>query len=149
MSHAITRRDALWISAVGAAGMAAPGCGTLLYPERVGQPRCGPLDWKVVALDTCGLLLFFVPGVIGFAVDFYNGTIFLPACQCGKLPPADADRSLVAVSVPREELRMDRIAQIASRHARRRVQLTPGRYVAQKLANLERFWPAHNRLASV
>lgn len=54
------------------------GCGSLLYPERVGQPRIGPLDWKVVALDGLGLLLFFVPGVVAFVVDFYNGTIFLP-----------------------------------------------------------------------
>lgn len=52
-------------------------CGTILYPERVGQTR-GALDYKVVALDTIGLLLFVVPGAIAFAVDFYNGTIFLP-----------------------------------------------------------------------
>ena len=54
------------------------GCGSILHPERVGQPRQGPLDWKVVALDGLGLLLFFVPGVVAFAVDFYNGTIYLP-----------------------------------------------------------------------
>jgi hypothetical protein len=54
------------------------GCGSIFYPERVGQPRIGPLDWKVVALDGLGLLLFFVPGVVAFVVDFYNGTIFLP-----------------------------------------------------------------------
>ena len=52
-------------------------CGTILYPERIGQPR-GPLDPAVVALDTIGLLLFVVPGAIAFAVDFYNGTIYLP-----------------------------------------------------------------------
>ncbi|MEQ8790630.1 MAG: hypothetical protein RIC55_30310 [Pirellulaceae bacterium] len=57
---------------------ALSGCGSILYPERVGQPRNGPLDWKVVALDGLGLLLFFIPGVVAFAVDFYNGTIFLP-----------------------------------------------------------------------
>jgi len=54
------------------------GCGSIFYPERVGQPRIGPLDWKVVALDGLGLLLFFVPGVVAFVVDFYNGAIFLP-----------------------------------------------------------------------
>ena len=52
-------------------------CGTILYPERIGQ-FAGPLDPKVVALDTLGLVLFVVPGAIAFAVDFYNGTIFLP-----------------------------------------------------------------------
>lgn len=66
-------------------------CGTLLYPERIGQPR-GPLDPAIVALDAVGLLLFFVPGVIAFGVDFYNGTIYLPPpayrCQSpDEIPP--------------------------------------------------------------
>src|SRR4029077_13755883 len=52
-------------------------CGTLLYPERRGQP-VGPLDAGVVALDAVGLLLFFVPGIVAFAVDFATGTIYLP-----------------------------------------------------------------------
>jgi hypothetical protein len=39
------------------------GCGTIFYPERIGQTH-GPLDWKVVALDTVGLLLFLVPGIV-------------------------------------------------------------------------------------
>src|SRR5260370_17229808 len=52
-------------------------CGTILYPERRGQPE-GCLDGGVVALDAVGLLLFLVPGVIAFAVDFATGTIYLP-----------------------------------------------------------------------
>ena len=54
------------------------GCGTLLYPERRGQ-RAGSLDVGVVILDAIGLLFFIIPGVIAFAVDFSNGTIYLPA----------------------------------------------------------------------
>ena len=54
------------------------GCGTLLYPERRGQ-IAGRLDVGVVILDTIGLLFFIIPGVIAFAVDFSNGTIYLPA----------------------------------------------------------------------
>jgi hypothetical protein len=66
-------------------------CGTFLYPERIGQ-RGGPLDYKVVALDTAGCLLFVVPGVIAFCVDIYNGTIYLPpeASRCqspDSIPP--------------------------------------------------------------
>lgn len=53
------------------------GCGTIFWPDRKGQPA-GRLDPKVVALDAVGLLLFFIPGVIAFAVDFNNGTIYLP-----------------------------------------------------------------------
>jgi hypothetical protein len=54
------------------------GCGTLLYPERRGQ-IAGRLDVGVVILDAIGLLFFIIPGVIAFAVDFSNGTIYLPA----------------------------------------------------------------------
>jgi len=54
------------------------GCGTLLYPERRGQ-IAGRLDVGVVILDAVGLLFFIIPGVIAFAVDFSNGTIYMPA----------------------------------------------------------------------
>ena len=53
------------------------GCGTLLYPERRGQ-MSGRLDAGVVILDALGLLFFIIPGIIAFAVDFGNGTIYLP-----------------------------------------------------------------------
>lgn len=53
------------------------GCGTLMYPERRGQ-RGGRLDVGVTILDAVGLLFFVIPGVIAFAVDFSNGTIYLP-----------------------------------------------------------------------
>jgi hypothetical protein len=53
------------------------GCGTLLYPERRGQ-RGGGIDVGVAILDGVGLLLFIIPGVIAYAVDFSNGTIYLP-----------------------------------------------------------------------
>ncbi len=54
------------------------GCGTLLYPERRGL-KAGHLDAGVVILDAIGLLFFLIPGIIAFAVDFTNGTIYLPA----------------------------------------------------------------------
>jgi len=52
-------------------------CGTILYPERKGQID-GRLDIGVVLLDGIGLLFFIIPGVIAYAVDFSNGTIYLP-----------------------------------------------------------------------
>ena len=52
-------------------------CGTILYPERKGQPA-GRLDIGIVLLDGIGLLFFIIPGVIAYAVDFNNGTIYLP-----------------------------------------------------------------------
>jgi hypothetical protein len=53
------------------------GCGTILYPERKGQ-KSGKIDVGVAILDGIGLLCFLIPGIIAFAVDFNNGTIYLP-----------------------------------------------------------------------
>jgi len=53
------------------------GCGTLMYPERRGQ-RSGGIDVGVAVLDGIGLLFFLIPGIIAYAVDFSNGTIYLP-----------------------------------------------------------------------
>lgn len=68
---------------IGAAFLAAllltqSGCGTLLYPERVGQ-KGTQLDPAVVILDGIGLFFFVIPGLLAFAVDFSNGSIYLPA----------------------------------------------------------------------
>ena len=52
-------------------------CGTILHPERRGQ-RGGRIDAGIAVLDAVGLLFFVIPGVIAFAVDFTNGTIYLP-----------------------------------------------------------------------
>lgn len=57
--------------------MQLAACGTILHPERKGQ-RAGQLDTNIVVLDAIGLLFFLVPGVIAFAVDFNNGSIYLP-----------------------------------------------------------------------
>ena len=53
------------------------GCGTILHPERKGQVD-GRIDPSIAVLDGIGLLFFLIPGVIAFAVDFNNGTIYLP-----------------------------------------------------------------------
>jgi hypothetical protein len=52
-------------------------CGTLFYPERKGT-KSGSIDPVVAVADAIGLLFFFIPGIIAFAVDFSNGTIYLP-----------------------------------------------------------------------
>ncbi len=53
------------------------GCGTLFYPERKGQLP-GRIDPGVAIADGIGLLFFIVPGVIAYAIDFSNNTIYLP-----------------------------------------------------------------------
>jgi len=62
------------------------GCGTILHPERKGQ-KSGRLDVGIVVLDAIGLLFFFIPGIIAFAVDFSNGTIYLPGTASNSLNP--------------------------------------------------------------
>jgi len=87
--------------------VASSGCGTLLHHERVGQPHGNQIDWEVAALNGLGLAFFFVPGVIAFVVDFYNGTIYLPhsssrvashritqASESGTTPVIDAGHSI-------------------------------------------------------
>ncbi len=53
-------------------------CGTLIYPERIGQSR-GRIDPAIAILDGVGVLLLIVPGLIAFIVDFATGAIYLPS----------------------------------------------------------------------
>lgn len=65
-------------------------CGTILHPERKGQTS-GRIDPSVAVLNGIGLLFFLVPGVIAFAVDFNNGTIYLPnSADATEFNPSDA-----------------------------------------------------------
>ncbi|WP_216601496.1 hypothetical protein [Halomonas azerica] len=64
--------------------VALTGCGTIFYPERKGQIS-GEIDIKVAAANGVGLLFFLVPGVIAYAVDFSNGTIYLPGTHSSSL----------------------------------------------------------------
>jgi hypothetical protein len=60
------------------------GCGTLMYPDRRGY-HSGRIDVGVAVLDGLGLLLFIIPGVIAYAVDFSDGAIYLPGGARGEL----------------------------------------------------------------
>lgn len=58
-------------------------CGTLLHPERKGQTG-GRIDPSIAILNGIGLLLFIIPGLVAFAIDFSNGTIYLPGTGASK-----------------------------------------------------------------
>src|SRR5262245_35153673 len=113
-------------------------CGTVLYPERRGQP-IGRLDVGVVALDGIGLLLFLVPGFIAFAVDFATGAIFLPPEHAMLVPGAGAE--LRKVQVDPAELTAERVEAIVREHTGKGVSLQPGAYRAMKLQRLDQFTP--------
>jgi hypothetical protein len=123
----------------------AVGCGTILHPERRGQPA-GTLDPGVVLLDGLGLLLFLVPGVIAFAVDFATGAIYLPEGVEPRLSADNKRRTFQTVSVDLNHLTRPEIARAVSMHTGKSVRLEEGEYHTAKLKNLDHFWPEMDNL---
>jgi hypothetical protein len=113
-------------------------CGTLLYPERRGQPA-GRLDAGVVVLDGIGLLLFLVPGVIAFAVDFSTGAIYLPPGYAMLNPATGAE--LHKIQVDPKELTPERVEALVLEQTGKTVSLQPGAYRAARLQQLGQFTP--------
>ncbi|NRB55375.1 MAG: hypothetical protein HRU39_05250 [Salinicola sp.] len=74
------------------------GCGTLFYPERKGQLQ-GRIDPGVAIADGLGLLLFIIPGVIAYAVDFSNNTIYLPGSADASVDRVHYDGQLDSASL--------------------------------------------------
>lgn len=103
-------------------------CGTIMYPERNGQ-KAGSIDPLVAVLDGVGLLFFLIPGVIAFAVDFNNHSIYLPHGQhsrlTGQLDRAHIEEFLRARTGVKVDLsqpgvrvqRLDTLAQLDDRFA--------------------------------
>ena len=120
-------------------GLALPGCGTIFYPERKGQPA-GRLDMKVVALDALGLLFFFIPGVIAFAVDFNNGTIYLPPGECAeKNEYRGRHGGLVSVPLNQDRPTLSEVERAVSRETLRDIRLVDGQYHTQPMQDVGEF----------
>ena len=91
------------------------GCGTILHPDRVGQPRIGRIDPAIAVLDGVGLLLFVVPGAVAFIVDFATGAIYLPPGGYGQLDNEKIDPSQCeVVHVPPQELTREKLETVLS-----------------------------------
>ncbi|QDU39394.1 hypothetical protein Mal4_37380 [Maioricimonas rarisocia] len=115
------------------------GCGTILYPERRGQPA-GKIDWTVAALNGVGMLFFFVPGIVAFAVDFATGAIYLPSDGYGQTLPEPTGRKLRTVHLPHAQPSLAEIEAAVSRETDQPVRLQPGGYQARELETLDEFW---------
>ena len=89
------------------------GCGYFIHPERRHQPK-GKIDTSIAILDGLGLLLFIIPGVIAFVVDFSNNTIYLPPGQSSI--DQQEKNELFALKLPQEKLSKERIENIVSQH---------------------------------
>jgi len=110
----------------------------LLHPGRVNAPHSNQIDWKVAALDGLGLILFFVPGVIAFAVDFYTGAIYLPANHItGGYTASKVE--LNRRVIPIEDLNISSIEQAVTDHVGRNVSLQDDASRVSHLAKIERF----------
>lgn len=124
------------------------GCGAVIYPERIGQPR-GEMDWEIVALDALGLILFFVPGVIAFAVDFATGAIYLPPRGYSGMEPTPAGtEEWRTVNVPPDELDRTGIAAAVTRETGTPVDLTSPDVQTRPLDGLQSFNSETAELAS-
>lgn len=118
------------------------GCGSILYPERVRSHHSRDIDWKVAALDGLGLMLFFVPGVVAFVVDFYTGAIYLPPERTiSYRPPSDSpvETALHRIEVPRSELNQTRIEETVASNTGHAVSLSDDTARASHLEDLEHY----------
>ena len=146
MSSSMTRRQFFGSSAATFLTVSTTGCGTLRYPERVGQARGGfdDVDWTIAGMDSIGLVFFFVPGVIAFAVDYYNGTLFYPPGRYGSLQPAELNQ--VALPVGKPSISM--IQQTISDEIGQPVQLEKEKFVARKLSSIKQFWRTYDEVST-
>jgi hypothetical protein len=94
------------------------GCGVLLYPERQGQ-KGGRIDMTVALLDGIGLFFFIIPGLVALAVDFHQGTIYLPGGRASV--EGETDYTLVKVE---GEVTEESIEQALEAHLGRKVDLS-------------------------
>ncbi|SFV22413.1 hypothetical protein [Pseudidiomarina donghaiensis] len=122
---ATLKRNALRATALILATLHLTACGTILYPERKGQVS-GQIDPGVAALNGIGLLFFLVPGVIAFAVDFSNGTIYLPGTAS-----VDGNTDIRVVKTGKH-LTPDQLQEIISAEVGQPVDLTQARVHSEK-----------------
>ncbi len=91
------------------------GCGYFLYPERRGQKPYGRVDPAIAVLDALGLVLFVLPGVIAFAVDITNGTLYFPAGH-RRSSASTKPEEMMIVRVDPAELTTERLEEIVEKH---------------------------------
>ncbi len=97
------------------------GCGTVIYPERRGQ-QAGRIDVGIAVLNGLGLLLFIIPGVIAFAVDFSTGAIYLPGGKSRRARDLQHG-DMVVINVKPEKLNMAKLDEILVEHTGEELKL--------------------------
>ena len=110
---------ALFIGAILLLQMVA--CGTIIYPERRGQTS-GRIDAGIAILDGLGLLLFIIPGVIAFAVDFSSGAIYLPGGK-SKTAKGLEDGQVAVFNESLDDLDLAKLSELLSGYTGEEVNL--------------------------
>jgi len=113
--------------------LSTTACGVILYPERQGQ-KSGKIDLAVAALDGIGLLIFIVPGLVAFAVDFHQGTIYLPNSRAA-IDAGEADFIEVKVEGP---MTVESIEAVLLRELDLPIDLDDERAFAYEIDSLQR-----------
>ncbi len=147
----MNRRDVLnrmLVGALGGASIGVSGCGTIFHQERIHQPHSRDIDWRIAALDGLGLALFFVPGVVAFAVDFYTGAIYLPPRGYAATdPPGDTGSPVALASheglrrheVDPSDLNPETIERVVAEEVGKPVSLNESSVRVSELSDLQQF----------
>ena len=123
-------------------------CGTILHPERRGF-HSGRLDPAIVALDAVGLLLFFVPGVIAFAVDFSTGAIYLPPDgMSGFSPEVVSVRNMTRIEVEPASLSQMQVETIVRERTGKALDLNSPAVKIVRLENIDEAPPTVRKLTA-
>lgn len=143
-----SRRQFLARLLAGAVAAPSISCGTLLHPERQGL-RSGRLDPAIVVLDAVGLLFFFVPGIIAFAVDFATGAIYLPPDEFGYIPQGGvAPQQLRRVDTGNSALDRRQVEAVVLQQTGRTIDLDAADVRVSNLESIDEFSAAAARLSN-
>ena len=137
------RRRQFLLAGASFCALISTGCGTVFHPERRGQ-CAGRLDWKIVALDALGLVLFLIPGIIAFAVDFHTGAIYLPPCDVGL--SSESDQPLVVRHIRSGKISREQIEAEVGSHVGQPIDLVKSNYTSEPLNSIDEFWQKVRRL---
>lgn len=143
----MTRRAALFASALSLPLLSELGCGYILYPERRGR-RSGTIDAGVAVMDALWLLLFLVPGIVAFVVDFSTGAIYLggharndPPRPDGRRNDGSGQQPMIVLGAGPNPSRA-RIEAVVGVHLGRRISLDDPRVQSRRLASHAEIQPS-------
>jgi hypothetical protein len=117
--------------------LSTTACGVILYPERQGQ-KGGKIDLAVAFLDGIGLFLYIVPGLVAFAVDFHQGTIYLPNTRA-QIDAGEPEFREVKIdfNVDEKPLTVDQLESVLQRELGFPINLDDERAFVMKLDSLD------------